>query len=740
MNSARTNPAIWLRLCLAAFVALGLLYSVATPIFEAPDESFHFFVIQHIRQTGQLPVQGADEDTAYAQEGSQPPLYYLAGALLTSWIDTRDADTFLRRNPQANLGVPGDPGNKNHFIHTVRETFPWQGTPLAVHLLRLFSIALGAVTMVCAHATARLIAPDRPAVANTAAAFMAFTPQFLFISAAVNNDNAINALAAAAVYLLTRLWRGDRSVRALAALAVVLALATLAKLGGLILLGFAVGAIGYLGVTRHARRWAARAIALVLLAALLIGGWWYVRNYQLYGDVTGLTAMYEVVGQRALTPGELIAELPGLWYSVWGIFGWFNIALPDGLYVAYSALVLAALLSAGVAVTRQMRSRRWPPAAEPLTGLTLYVGLVVLGVLRWTSSTHGSQGRLLFPAASAGAILIAYGLVSLARSDRWTPILAGVMAGIAALIPWTALMPNYARPQSITLSDIPASVVRLNVDFNNTVRLIGGQLETAVARPGDTVTVVLYWQTLRPPDRAYMVYVHLLGRGLELAGNEDAYHGQGTFPTDLWRGDEIMADRFTVRLRPDAIAPALVRVEVGLRDQMVDQSVAVANADGSPHIGLVVVDQLRLVSTTPIDLPSTEARYRLGDAIELSGYDAPQIDRERGVIRYRLYWHVVDSASVLSDDYTVFAHALDAASAPIGQGDSQPFNGDYPTSVWSAGETLVEDRLITLNAGVIPDHITLAIGLYRLSDGARLPVFDAAGQRMRDDQIALTVR
>jgi hypothetical protein len=105
-----------------------------------------------------------------------------------------------------------------------------------------------------------------------------------------------------------------------------------------------------------------------------------------------------------------------------------------------------------------------------------------------------------------------------------------------------------------------------------------------------------------------------------------------------------------------------------------------------------------------------------------------------------LYWHVVDTAAAITDDYTVFAHVLDAAGSQIGQGDSQPFNGDYPTSAWGAGESLVEDRSMTLDAAELGDAATLALGLYRLSDGARLPVFDAAGQRLRDDQIVVAVK
>jgi hypothetical protein len=718
------------------FVAIGTVYSVATPIFETPDESFHFFVIQHWRETGQLPVQQPGVRTLYAQEGSQPPLYYLAGALLTSWINTSDATSFVRENPQANVGMPGDPGNKNRFIHTDRESWPWQGTPLAVHVLRFFSLLLGVVVIVCTYAAARIIFPDRNAVVWFATAIVAFTPQFIFIASAVNNDNAINALCAAAIYLLARMWRGDRSRRTSIALGVTVALATLAKLGGLVLLGYALAVIVYLVWThradaRQARRWGLFSIASIVFASAAIGGWWYLRNAQLYGDLTGLSGMYLVVGQRALTLSELIAELPGLWYSIWGVFGWFNIALPDGLFLAYGLLVLAALVGGAVAIVRWWKTRQRSASAEVSIGLALYVLLVFIGVLRWTATTPGSQGRLLFPALSALAILLAAGL-STWMPPRWSAVLSIGLALAAAVIPFVIIAPEYARPKRIVLNDVPANVQRINVDFNGTIRLIGGKIEVSTARPGELVPIVLYWQALRRPDREYMVFVHLLGRDLELVSSEDAYHGQGTFPTDLWRGDEVIADRFTLRLKDEARTPTLVRAEIGLRDRTAKEPVAITNEDGSPRLGLTVVDVFRLPSPSPPPpSPSMPMHYRFGDMAELTGHDIA-IDVEKRLIVYRLYWHVLKTPPV---DYTVFAHLVDASGKMIANGDSQPFNGDYPTTQWQAGEQFVEDRTLPLPQA--SGDYRIFVGLYQPPNDERLPVTNVDGQPVENNEVFL---
>jgi hypothetical protein len=87
-------------LVLALFVALGILYSVTTPLFEAPDEQWHFAFVQHVATGRGLPVQTVAKPTHLArQEGSQPPLYYLLAAAATFWIDTSDYPGIVWENP-----------------------------------------------------------------------------------------------------------------------------------------------------------------------------------------------------------------------------------------------------------------------------------------------------------------------------------------------------------------------------------------------------------------------------------------------------------------------------------------------------------------------------------------------------------------------------------------------------------------------------------------------------------------
>ena len=237
MTVIRRHSAAFVIVCL--FVALGVIYSVTSPLFEPSDEHNHYPFVQHLATGGGLPVQRAGEKTLWGQEGSQPPLYYAASALLTSWINTDDMTALLYRNPHDRRGVPGTADNANMFIHTEREAFPWRDTALAVHLIRLFSVLLGAGTILCTYTIALWLFPGQPAIAAAAMAINAFLPMFIFISASVNNDNLVIFLSSLVLLLLVRVIRRGASAWLLLGLGGLIGLACLAKLSALGLLPLA---------------------------------------------------------------------------------------------------------------------------------------------------------------------------------------------------------------------------------------------------------------------------------------------------------------------------------------------------------------------------------------------------------------------------------------------------------------------------------------------------------------------
>src|SRR5665213_4043414 len=66
--------AIMIGLSAAVFVVFAVVYAIATPFGQAPDERAHFGYVQLLAQHLQFPVN--------TPERQQPPLYYLLAATL----------------------------------------------------------------------------------------------------------------------------------------------------------------------------------------------------------------------------------------------------------------------------------------------------------------------------------------------------------------------------------------------------------------------------------------------------------------------------------------------------------------------------------------------------------------------------------------------------------------------------------------------------------------------------------
>ncbi len=147
MSSIADKPYRTLAVLVAVFLVMGVCYSIATPIFETPDESLHLAVIRHITQTRQLPTVSENGEGAFGQEGLQAPLYYMIGAASSFWVNTSDYARQTMAQPKANFGDAALPGKKNAFIHWPDQAFPYHGTTLAVRIARWLSALMGAGTV-----------------------------------------------------------------------------------------------------------------------------------------------------------------------------------------------------------------------------------------------------------------------------------------------------------------------------------------------------------------------------------------------------------------------------------------------------------------------------------------------------------------------------------------------------------------------------------------------------------------
>lgn len=709
----------------AAIIALYLLlafgYSLVNPIFEAPDEHHHFFTAVAIANTYQLPI--AQENLA-RQEAAQPPLYYLLGALLIAPLDTAVPANALWLNPYAQLGIATSPTNQNAFVHS--ETWPWPDYVLAVHLLRGFSILLGAVTLWAIYSSGRLLWPLHPYPALLAIALVAFLPQFLFLHASVTNDALIICLCALALWQVVWLATSSEraSARRLFILGLTLGTAVLSKTAGLLLLAWVMVALGWLAWRYGRLRWR-DMLLFTLTPALLMAGWLLWRNWTLYGDPTATRAFIALAGgDRSFTVWQALRQFDRVWQSLFAFFGWMTVQPPRWLYWVWYGMVVVGVV--GIF----LRMRDWRLEIElsrhslisnlQSHPIPLWLGgwvlLVFIGWLQFMMRTPADQGRLLFPALLPLALGLGYGLSRFRYG--W---LAAVLALGTAVYALSITIPQaYARPPLVTMADIPATAVRFDAPLGPLELIAAEVAETATHpsdwqpgdwQPGGWVEMTLYWRMGERPSTAPVEVIEILGREWASAGKVHMYHGNGRYPATLWPTDRIIAEQVAVQLDNDTAVPTQARIIVKLLD-----------VPGEVEIGRIKV--------TPREWPKADTAVlaQFGDGIQLTHADL--IPTTTGV-DLQLRWQVTAAPQ---KELTVFVHGGDPTQPPLVQADGPPLNGNYPTSLWEAGEVIEYTVTLPLpegEAGEIPIHI----GLYDPATGVRLPVtvngerqpFDAYG-------------
>lgn len=724
---------------LAAQIALGVLYSFATPVFEASDEVWHFPVVREIATNLRLPVQDPAVEQPWAQEGSQPPLYYLTAAGLTGWIDTADHEQVALRNPFPKIGVPGASDNVNLMAHRPGQSPTQGGTALAVYLIRWLSILMGTATVYLTWRLAGVAVPGRPAVALLAAALVAFNPMVLFISASVNNDNLLMLLATLALVLLAVDVESDERGmrwRATIMIGVTLAAAALTKVSGLMLLPVAALALTLEALrTRDWRNWLGRGLVLIALV-LAVSGWWYARNVLLYGEPTGMARMVEIAGARpaGFSLPELRSEWKSFWYSFWGLFGAFNILAGPWFYALTGALSLIGatglLLAAGRLVAKRAAPRRWRTHVL----LATFLALTALGLLRWTLMTPASQGRLMFSGIAAIAIYLAIGLLAWFpwRWHIWLSRgLAVVLALMAVIVPLTALLPAY-RPVP-PIAALPDDAVALNHQCGDGLVLAGYRLNGDTTPAGQPLDVTLYWTTRQPQTADLDLSVNAYGYGEENVAKLDTWPGGGLRPTSFWEPGALYADRWLIATDPAGATPTTLKLGISWDTDLLnpENSRPVSCYVDGQSVDAIFIDGGALVAPlTPAAARPAIARLQHG--IELAGSEVEKRDDE---LRVTLDWTATEA---IPGDYTVFMHLFDAAGNKIAQSDAPPRAGFWPTSRWRPGEPVTSTHRLALPAGLPTGHYTLGAGMYDPATGDRLFAYDADGNELRDWMIVLS--
>ncbi|MFZ5915649.1 MAG: glycosyltransferase family 39 protein [Chloroflexota bacterium] len=406
------------------------------------------------------------------------------------------------------------------------------------------------------------------------------------------------------------------------------------------------------------------------------------------------------IGSQALAAMALIAWL---WLTVPGLLdGLRHTSTKEGVqalgFLAYlrqvflefsagpdnpstAATLTAATLTglAGWAIWRARPSgRRNTSTTHRLVVGWLFLPLLITFPIQWRFPFWGV--RFLLYASPAFYLLAASGLVQIARHHRRSGSILAL--GVLLIWTWRQLLP-------VAVQASPAE------DFGPAARHL-----QALSQPGDALVYGYVWQvgylhSYYPQNTLdfFRAYYTSQSAGLELQTILDSH-------PRLWLLGYRIAAKESHNLPGSWLEAQAYKVE--------------GDWYGYHHLALYLAPDYHTAGVGPEKASATfdhrvKLYYPLVDAHLQPG----------DLLALPLHWQTL---APMREDYHIFVHLGTANTPPLAQNDGPPQNGLSPTSSWQIGQELLDRRTLHLPTDLPPGRYQLTLGLYRTSDGRRLPV------------------
>ena len=707
------------------FVMLVGVYATIVPPFEGPDSGSHFRYIVFLQQSWQRPPFTAESAKAAHEMVQQPPLYYGLSAVLLAPFDLSPAVALDQPNPYYQLGL-------SHRATITDSDHPWMAE-IPIWIARFVAMLGGLLAVVSTFLLIRLLFPDQTFLPWAGAAIVGFNPQFLFTAQTVTNDTLAAGLASLTMLAAVTAWKGRFPAWKWFGVGLCAGLAALSKYSAALVI-VPVAAVWLLNIREIGWKKSILAGLALAIGGGLVAGFWFVPNLLAWGTPIPVAPMLALLPGLArpapLSWSQVLGEVAWLGRSYWGVYG-YGVSSSELYYGILRWLMLAGaagLTWLGItSLYTLLRPGRTRPRAGTWSAVLLsilWVGIVFASLLGWIRLVlYTNQGRLLFPAATAIALLLVIGWRSLLPT-RWRsslhllifPVFLGLAISQIPVLTHAYRLPP-ALPGSVEFdrsvdANFAAGMTLLGADFPQGAAVdINGQLP-----------LTLVWQARHKIDGFYTLFIHLVGPDDQMLAQLDVVPVHSTHPTRQWISGQIFADTYSLpvgNLAEDTLATLYVGFygisdgEGNGRQPIID----VTGASVADRVELATVRIHQQPQTMPID-PVVLAKWEGG--IDLLSVSTERSGGSPGTIT--LAWQAEEN---IQREYTVFLQALDDSGQLVAQIDRKPQDGQFPTSTWRTGDR-IGDRFAFDSLPI--DWSRMIVGLYDRNGDRLLMVGDHAGQ------------
>jgi Dolichyl-phosphate-mannose-protein mannosyltransferase len=423
---------------LVAFVGFGLLHALEQPPFVAPDETAHVGYAHDVAslslpEISEFPVV-PDSATQWRAERESARDDRYRGV----WVANHPPLSYVAVAPLIWLSRAGDAADGGLI------------------LLRFANVAFAAVGVALTYKLAEELTDGDRGLALMSAALVAVIPHGHAVFSQALNDGFGFACSTAVVWAGVRaIRRDDRHFRRdLVLLGAAAAACFGARATTMLVATAVVATVAVYWFSRPTSTWArrrrdaGRVILVGLLPAVVLFGWFYVRNIALYGDIGASRYLLDwFERQRRGSVVDMVTR-GEMWVHVYqGLLSPSTVArrLPRFTNVL-SALAVAGVVV--VAVTGRIHRGVTSPLGSAVVRWRVVLCLVAVGTLGLTLAQHVSGGgnpysRYLLPAIGVIATLFVVGMERLL--PRWGPV------ALVAVTGWWAVtnLPVGVDPESV---------------------------------------------------------------------------------------------------------------------------------------------------------------------------------------------------------------------------------------------------------------------------------------------------
>ena len=249
------------------------------------------------------------------------------------------------------------------------------------------------------------------------------------------------------------------------------------------------------------------------------------------------------------------------------------------------------------------------------------------------------------------------------------------------------------------------------------LRIVGLYGPQELESDATTVSATLSWESESLTGFEYWSFLQLQTQTYESLASVDLHMLRWLYPTSIWKPHRPVPITYSLPLN-GSLGPGAYRLVSGAYPTNGER----LSASGPIEHTLTYSATIAWIKVPQLNVPehlSPDARnYEAVIADTFSLIEA-EVNAVEGGLEIRLLWESLVERPIL--DATIFVHAINEQGDLVAQNDSRPWNGEYPTFIWSEGERVITTHVIQTKevSGAVRG---LNVGMYTLPDAERLPV------------------